>query len=104
MKAQRKKTVSLSARLPIDLVERADRLAREKGIPRSELIEKGLALLVERDLMSEEERLRLATQAMREGRPAPMQSNWSRIEERIRETKARFKTADEAMAQIRKRK
>jgi predicted transcriptional regulator len=100
----RKKTVSLSARLPADLVERADRLAREKGIPRSELIEKGLALLVGRENMSEEERLRLATEAMRAGRPAPMQVNWTRLEQKIRRTRPKFKSADEAMAEIRRRK
>lgn len=91
----------LSARLPVELVERADEICREKGIPRSELIEKGLALIVGREQLSQEERFQLATQAMREGRRVPLPVNWNRLEGKINETRPRFETLDEAMAQIR---
>lgn len=104
MKGKRKKTVSLSARLPCELVEQANRIAKEKGVSRSELIEKGLSVLVGRELVSEEERVKLATQAMRNGRPVPLAVNWDRIEQKIGGTKPRFRTLDEAMAKIRKRK
>lgn len=104
MKGKPKKSVSLSARLPHELVEQADRIAKEKGVSRSELIEKGLSLLVGRELVSLDERVELATEAMRNGRPVPLRIDWDRIEQKIGRTKPRFRTLDEAMAKVRKRK
>lgn len=101
---RRRKTVSLSARLPEDLVERADKLAQEKGVSRSELIEKGLALIVARDAISAEELFHLATQAMLEGKPVPVKVEWHAIEKKLQESRPRFATAEEAMAAVRRRK